>query len=109
MASSITLLSASNENYRIMEQRNIALSYAIQTIEAIELTETYISVDEIVNKAKTQNNMDIAVNIENLPPRNGKDYGDKIQIVTANVSYHTKSDVAGSVSTLTLKTLKIND
>ena len=109
MASSITLLSASNENYRIMEQRNIALSYAIQTIEAIELTETYLSVDEIINKAKTQNNMDIVIDIENLPPKNGKDYGDKIQIVTTNVSYHTKSDVAGSVNTLTLKTLKINE
>ena len=109
MVSSITLLSASNENYRIIEQRNIALSYAMQTIEALQLEESSISIDEIKNKAKIENNMDITIDIENLPPKNGKDYGDKIQIITANVSYHIKSSDAGSLKNLTLQTLKIND
>ena len=101
--------SASNENYRIIEQRNIALSYAMQTIEALQLEESSISIDEIKNKAKIENNMDITIDIENLPPKNGKDYGDKIQIITANVSYHIKSSDAGSLKNLTLQTLKIND
>ena len=52
MFSSITLLSASNENYRIIEQRNIALSYAMQTIESIQLEESSISTDERKNKAR---------------------------------------------------------
>ena len=109
MVSSITLLSASNENYRIIEQRNIALSYAMQTIEALQLADGEVSTDEIKNKAKVENNMDITTDTTNLPPKDGKDYGDKIQIITANVSYHIKSNDAGSLKTLTLQTLKIND
>lgn len=109
MVSSITLLSASNENYRIIEQRNIALSYAMQTIEALQLADGEVSVDEIKNRAKENNNMDITTDAINLPPKDGKNYGDEIQIITANVSYHIKSNNAGSIKTLTLQTLKINN
>lgn len=109
MTSSITLLSASNENYRMIEQRNIALSYAIKTIEAMQLSSAAISIDEIKNNALIENNMEIVTEIENIPPKNGKDYGDKIQIITANVLYHTKSNDAGSLKTLTLKTLRVNN
>ena len=46
MTSSITLLSASNENYRMIEQRNIALSYAIKVIEAAQLSNSEINIDD---------------------------------------------------------------
>lgn len=108
MTSSITLLSASNENYRMIEQRNIALSYAIKAIEAAQLSNSEINIDEIKNNAKIENNMEVSIDIQKLPPKNGKDYGDKIQIITANVTYHTKSNEAGSIKDLTLKTLKVN-
>lgn len=109
MISSITLLSASNENYRIIEQRNIALSYAMQTIEALQLTDSGISIEEIVNKSKIENNMIVSYSEENLPPKDGIDYGDKVQVITVDVEYHIKSNDAGSLKTLTLKTLRIND
>lgn len=108
MTASITLLAGSNENYRMIEQRSIALSYAMQAIEALQLSDLEINIDEIQNTAKIQNNMDLTVSTENLPPKDGIDYGDKVQIITANVSYHIKSTDAGSLKTLTLKTLKIN-
>ena len=109
MTASITLLSASNENYRRTEQLNIAKSYAIKTIEAILLSDEEISIAEIQNNAKIENNMDIEYEIENLPPKNGNNYGDKIQLVSVNVSYHIKSEDAGSIATFPLKTIKIND
>ena len=37
MVCCIVLLSASNENYRRIEQRSLALSYAIKAIEAVNL------------------------------------------------------------------------
>ena len=108
MVSSITLLAGSNENYRMIEQRNIALSYAIKAIEAMQLNEFNISLDEIKNNAMQENNMEVTVDVESLPPKDGTNYGDRIQIITANVTYHRKSNDAGSEDTLTLKTLKIN-
>lgn len=109
MVSSITLLSASNENYRRIEQRNIAMSYAMKTIEAMQLNDVGISIDEIANKASVENNMVITTDIENLPPKDGISYGSKVQIITANVKYHIKSNDAGSEKTLTLKTLRVNE
>lgn len=109
MVSSITLLSASNENYRRIEQRNIAMSYAMKTIEAMQLNDVGISIDEIANKAAVENNMVITTDIENLPPKDGISYGSKVQIITANVKYHIKSNDAGSEKTLTLKTLRVNE
>lgn len=109
MVSSLTLLAGSNENYRMIEQRNVALSYAMKTIEAMQLADAGLSVEEIKNNAMTENNMEITIDIENLPPKDGVDYRNKVQIITANVSYHIKSNDAGSVKTLTLKTLKVNE
>ena len=109
MVSSLTLLAGSNENYRMIEQRNIALSYAIKTIESMQLAETGVSIEEIRNKAMTENNMDISVAIENLPPKDGKNYGSKVQIITTNVSYHIKSNETGSLKILTLRTLRVNE
>lgn len=110
MISSITLLAASNDNYRRIEQKNIAMSYAIKSIEAIQINDkSIIDLNEIKNKAKVENNMEIRTIVENLPPKDGKDYSDKLQIVTVNVDYKLKSNDAGSVATMTLKTLKINN
>ena len=109
MVSSLTLLAGSNENYRRIEQRNIAMSYAMKTIEAMQLNDLGISVEEIKNKASVENNMTITTNIENLPIKDGIDYGNKVQIITANVEYNIKSNDAGSKKILTLKTLKVNE
>lgn len=109
MVSSLTLLAGSNENYRRIEQRNLAMSYAIKTIEAMQLNDLGISVEEIKNKALLENNMTIKTNIENLPIKDGIDYGNKVQIITANVEYNIKSNDTGSKKVLTLKTLKVNE
>ena len=109
MVSSLTLLAASNDNYRRIEQKNIAMSYAIKAIEALQIEDnSIINLDEIKNKAKVENNMEVKTSIESLPPKDGKDYGNKVQIITVTVDYKIKSKDAGSVATMTLKTLKVN-
>ena len=109
MVSSLTLLSGSNENYRRIEQRNLAMSYAMKTIEAMQLNDVGISVEEIKKKASVENNMTVTTNIENLPSKDEVNYGNKVQIITANVEYHIKSNDAGSKKVLTLKTLRVNE
>lgn len=108
MTISVSLLSGSNENYRIIEQRNTALSYAIKVIESIQLNKNNDVISEIITEAKIKNNMDIQQPIiEKLPPKDGIDYDDKVQIVTVNVNYRIKNN--DEEKTLTLKTLKINN
>ncbi len=106
MVSSITLLSASNENYRRMEQRNIALSYAMKAIEATLLEEASIDFDSIKNEALNESNMRVDVNVEEVFSRDGSN---KIEVVTANVQYHTKSSEGGDLQNLKLQTLKANN
>lgn len=101
----VTLLSASNENYRMIEQRSIALSYAIKSIEAMQLEKVGINLDDIKQKALVENNMEISVDIEDVLSKDGNK---KLQILTANVTYHIKSNVAGGEKTLTLKTLNVD-
>ena len=103
--SCITLLSASNENYRMIEQRSIALSYAMKAIEASLLSDVGINIDDIQKKALVENNMQVTVDLEDVLSEDGNK---KLQIVTANVTYHIKSNVAGGEKTLTLKTLNVD-
>ena len=105
--SSLTLLSASNENYRRIEQRNIALSYAMKAIEATILNNEGVDIDigGIKEKALVENNMEIDVNVEDVISTDGNN---KLQIITVDVTYHIKSNVAGDVNTLTLRTLNGN-
>ncbi len=107
MVISISLLSASNDNYRRIEQKNIALSYAMQAIETIQLENKEISLDEVKHKALVQNNMQIDTNIETLPPKDGINVGGKVLLVTVNVQYNVSK--ASAPATLTLKTLMVND
>ena len=65
MVASVSLLAASNDNYRRIEQRNIALSYAMQAMETIQIQNKEISLDELKNRALVKNNMEIETNIEN--------------------------------------------
>ena len=109
MVCSVTLLSASSENYRRIEQRSIALMYAMQAIEAIQLDNNGITLEEVKTRARYQNNMEIETDVSTLPPKDGKSYSSKVMIVTANVNYKTKSSEAGSLTTLTLQTLMVND
>ncbi len=109
MVCSVTLLSASNENYHRIEQRNIALSYAMQAIEAIELENRGLSLADIKNKALIENNMRVETTIETIPPKDGINYGSKVLIITANVKYNTMSKKAGSEAVMTLQTLMINE
>lgn len=106
MTCSITLLSASNENYRMIEQRSIALSYAMKAIEAATLNNVGINIDDIARKALIENNMKISVDIEDIVSKDGNK---KLKIITSNVTYHIKSNVAGGEKTLTLQTLTAND
>ncbi len=109
MVCSVTLLSASSENYRRIEQRSIALMYAMQAIEAIQLENNGITLEEVKNRARYQNNMEVETNIATLPPKDGKSYSSKVVIVTADVHYKTKSSEAGSLTKLTLQTLMIHE
>ncbi len=103
--SSITLLSASNENYRRIEQRSIALSYAMKAIEVTRLKDAGLSLEEVKNKALVDNNMEVDVDIQNVVSSDGTK---EIQILTANVIYHVKSNVTGELQTLSLQTLHVN-
>ena len=85
------------------------MSYAMKTIEAMQLNNVGVTIDELTNKASVENNMIITTSVENLPPKDGIDYGSKVQIITANVKYHIKSNDTGSTKTLTLKTLRVNE
>ena len=108
MVCSVSLLAASNDNYRRIEQRNIALSYAMQAIEAIQMDNQEISLDEIKNRAR-HNNMEIITNIETLPPKDGMSVVGKVLVVTVDVRYKTQSSDAGTPVTLSLETLKISE
>lgn len=102
MVCSITLLAGSNENYRRIEQRSVALSYAIKAIEASCLGNVGIDLEDIKKQALMQNNMEVDVDIEDVISKDGSK---KVQIITANVTYHLKSNEAGAKKTLTLQTL----
>lgn len=101
----ITLLSASNENYRRIEQRSIALSYAMKAVEAAMLTDVGINIDDIAKKALVENNMNVTVDFDDVVSKDGNK---KLQIITANVTYHIKSSSTGSEKTITLKTLNVD-
>ena len=109
MVASVSLLAASNDNYRRIEQRNIALSYAMQAMETIQIQNKEISLDELKNRALVKNNMEIETNIETLPPKEGISVGGRLLLVTVNVNYKTQSSEAGVPTTLSLKTLMVYD
>lgn len=103
---SITLLAASNDNYRMIEQRSIALSYAMKAIEATTLSDVGINLDDIKKKASVENNMEVTVDTEDVLSSDGNK---RLQIITASVTYRIKSNVAGDEKTLTLQTLSVNN
>ena len=106
MVCCIVLLSASNENYRRIEQRSLALSYAIKAIEAVNLNAVGIDLDDIKKQASVQNNMEVIVEIEDVVSKDGNK---KLQIITANVLYPVKSNLPDDErATLTLQTLSSN-
>ena len=106
MVCCIVLLSASNENYRRIEQRSLALSYAIKPIEAVNLNAVGIDLDDIKKQASVQNNMEVIVEIEDVVSKDGNK---KLQIITANVLYPVKSNLPDDErATLTLQTLSSN-
>ena len=126
---SVTMLKATYNTYRYVEQRNIVMAYLIKSIENALLDDVEMPVTD--NPANTQiqedtklkkvvvttipsvsdlitTNTVITTTIEVLPSKNGKSYENSpVKLVTAEAEYYTRTSDPTSKRTMTLQTLKI--
>lgn len=123
MACAISMLSGTCANYRLIEQKNVAMSYLIKAMECELLgTEDYFITDDSgdtrviedsENKKVTltqvkQYNLTVTTTLESLPPKNGVSYDDsKVKLLTGTVKFYTKKSEPSSERIIELQTLKI--
>lgn len=123
MVCSVTMLKGTYENYRLVEQNNLAISYAIKGVErellkgsrVIEITEDPLDTVETREGNKEisvtkidANNMTLTTIVEPLPEKNGKSYEtSKVKLVTSSVEYYLKKNDESTKKILELQTLKI--
>ena len=125
MACAISMLSGTTANYRLIEQKNVAMSYLIKAVE-FELmgVDDYTITDSdedtrVVNDdgdkkttvTKIKNyNLTVTTTVENLPPKNGESYDNsRVKILTGTVQFYTKKSDPSSKRTIELKTLKVEE
>lgn len=123
MTCAISMLSGTCSNYRLIEQKNIAMSYLIKAMECelMDIEDYSITdnpadtrvVEDVEGKKVTlteikKYNLVVTTTLENLPPKNGVSYDDsKVKMLTASVQFYTKKSDPSSKRTLELQTLKI--
>ncbi len=124
MIFSVTIIDATHQNYRLAEQKSIALSYAVKAIErelllgdaVINIVDdpalTVVTEDTVERRVTVTNiptnNMMVTTTLETLPPKNGRTYEDSsVKLLTATVEFYTKSNEPASKKEIQLQTLKI--
>lgn len=125
LSCAISMLSGTCANYRLVEQKNIAMSYLIKAVES-ELIgiEDYSITDDPADTRVIEDengkrttltevknyNLTVTTTIENLPPKNGVSYDDsKVKLLNAEVQFYTKKNDPSSKRTIELKTLKVEE
>lgn len=125
MACAISMLSGTTANYRLIEQKNVAMSYLIKAVE-FELmgVDDYTITDSdedtrVVNDDDDKKttvteiknyNLTVTTTVENLPPKNGVSYDNsRVKILTGTVQFYTKKSDTSSKRTIELKTLKVEE
>ncbi len=122
----VTMLKGTYNTYRLIEKKNIAMSYLIKGTENALITGTIIPITDdasgTVTEIKEENgqriktsttnlstyNMTLITKIETLPSKNGKDYIDsKVKLVTSTVEFYLNANNPDSKRTMVLKTLKV--
>ena len=126
---SVTMLKATYNTYRYIEQRNIIMTYLVKSIENELLDDIEMPITS--NPANTQvqentrlkkvvvttipavsdlitTNTVITTTVEVLPTKDGKSYVDSpVKLVTSEAVYYIRTSDPTSRRTMTLQTLKI--
>lgn len=123
MISGVTMLKATYNTYRYIEQQNIVMNYLIKSVEKELLEDANFEIgdnpsDTVLKENSTtkkvtvttisKHNLIITTTVENLPPKDGKSYANSpVKLLTSNAEFLMKKSDPTSRRTLTLKTLKI--
>ena len=123
MICGVTMLRGTYSTYRLVEQKNMAMSYLIKSIEReliegeeINITEnpadTVIEENSEYRKVVVTNipasNMKLTTVLEILPSKNGKSYEDsQVKLLTSTIEFYIRKNDESSKRELTLQTLKI--
>ncbi len=122
----ITMLKGTYANYRLVEQKNIAMTYLIKGIERELLSDSLtLEVIDDLNKTVTvestenrevkvtnidANNMILTTTFEKLTNKDGKDYSNsRIRLITASIEFYTSKNDPSTRRVIELKTYKILD
>lgn len=123
MICGVTLVDGTLNTYRLVEQKNMAMTYLVKAME-IELLDlehfaitedpddtvrsTDYSGNRIATTAIPHTDIVITTKIENLPSKNGTSYEtSRVKLLTGNAEFYIRKNDESSKRVLTLKTLKI--
>ena len=126
---SSTMLKATYNTYRLIEQKNTIVSYLIKSVENELLEDIEMPVTSNPNNTRIIENDErrkvvetivpagsdlitsntvITTTVEILPPRGGKTYDEsKVKLVTSTAEFYIRNSDPTSKRTMTLQTLKI--
>ncbi len=123
---SVTMLRGTYNTYRLIEQRNMIMSYLIKSVEnelldeiEMPLTGNPDDTEERVNTSAKKvvetkipgwsgDNIIITTTLENLPDKDGKSYtNSKVKLLTSTAEFYIRNGDPASKRTLTLQTYKI--
>ena len=123
MVCGVTMLKGTYNTYRLVEQKNIALSYLLKGTEKELLDDAVINItDNPANTTVTENtdyrkvtvtniptnNMVLTTVLEVLPSQNGISYEDsEVKLLTSTIEFYIRNDDESSKRELKLQTLKI--
>ena len=126
---SVTMLKATYNTYRLVEQKNVIMTYLIKSVENELLDEIEMPITSDPNNTRIFENTPqkkifetivpagsdlittntvITTTVEILPTRGGKTYNDsKVKLVTSTAEFYIRNSDPTSKRTMTLQTLKI--
>lgn len=123
MVCGVTMLKGTYNTYRLVEQKNIAMSYLLRAVEIELLDDTTISVtedpsDTVIKESNSlrkvsvttipTSNITITTTVEALPTKNGVSYLEsRVKLLTSNAEYYIRKNDESSKRVLTITTLKI--
>ncbi len=126
---SVTMLKATYNTYRLVEQKNVIMTYLIKSVENELLDEIEMPITSDPNNTRVVENTPlkkivetivpagsdlittntvITTTVEILPARGGKNYDDsEVKLVTSTAEFYIRNSDPTSKRTMTLQTLKI--
>ena len=123
MICGVTMLKGTYNTYRLVEQKNIAMSYLLKAVEIELLDDVTISVtddpnDTVIRESNDlrkitvtkipANDITITTTVEALPTKDGVSYiKSRVKLLTSNAEYYIRKNDPSSRRVLTITTLKI--